>query len=48
MWGVIVTIIGLPREVAMAALLGFIVLSRYVLEGVDDRPRHWRSTDLSR
>ena len=48
MWGVIVSIIGLPREVAMGALLGFIALSRYVLEGVDDRHRDWSTADLSR
>lgn len=46
LWAVIVTILGLPREVAMGALLGFILLSRYVLEGVDDRPRTWSDADL--
>jgi UMF1 family MFS transporter len=48
LWGVIVTVVGLPREVAMVALLGFIALARFVLEGVDDRVRDWAEVDLVR
>lgn len=47
MWALIVTIAGLPREVALGSLIGFIVLARLVLEGVDDRPRKWSEAELS-
>jgi UMF1 family MFS transporter len=46
MWGLIVTVVGLPREVAMTALIGFILLARWVLQGVDDSPREWSAVDL--
>ncbi|HEX5630792.1 MAG TPA: MFS transporter, partial [Acidimicrobiia bacterium] len=46
-WGVVVTIAGLPREVALLALLGFLVAARIVLQGVDDRPRDWTPAELS-
>jgi MFS transporter, UMF1 family len=46
LWGVIVTVLGMPREVAMVALLGFIAASRVVLQGVSDAPRLWSSDDL--
>jgi UMF1 family MFS transporter len=45
-WGLIVTVAGLPREVALGALLAFIVAARVVLQGVHDRPRQWTQVDL--
>ena len=45
-WGLIVTVAGLPREVALGALLAFIVAARVVLHGVHDRPREWQRVDL--
>lgn len=47
LWGLIVTVAGLPREVALGALIGFIVIARIVLQGVDDRPREWSEADLA-
>ncbi len=47
LWGVIVTIIGLPREFALGALFLFILAARIVLQGVDDRVREWGAGDLS-
>ena len=46
-WGVVVTVAGLPREVALGALIVFLVVARLVLEGVDDAPRHWSAADLT-
>ncbi len=46
LWGVIVTVIGLPREFALGALLLFILSARIVLQGVDDRVREWGDADL--
>ena len=46
LWGLIVTVIGLPREVALGTLVGFILIARAVLQGVDDRPREWEPADL--
>ena len=46
LWGLIVTVIGLPREVAMGALMVFLITGRVVLGGVDDRPREWGPADL--
>ncbi|MEX1208008.1 MAG: MFS transporter [Acidimicrobiia bacterium] len=40
-WGIIVTVAGLPREVALATLILFLVAGRLVLQGVDDRIRDW-------
>lgn len=48
MWGVIVTVVGLPREVALGALVGFLVVSRVVLHGVDDEHRTWSEADVAR
>jgi UMF1 family MFS transporter len=45
MWGLIVTVFGLPREIAMGALMVFLVVARLILRGVDDRPRNWSSAD---
>lgn len=45
MWGLIVTVFGLPREVAMGALMVFLVVARLILGGVDDRPRSWSSAE---
>lgn len=46
-WGVIVNRLDLPRTVAMAALLGFVVAGRLVLNRVDDRPRQWGPDDAT-
>jgi len=46
-WGITVTILGLPREVALGALIAFLVAARFVLQDVDDRPRHWAPADLA-
>jgi UMF1 family MFS transporter len=45
LFGLIVTIFGLPREVAMGALMVFVAVSRFVLQGVDDSPRQWSEAD---
>lgn len=45
-WGIIVTVLGWPREVALGSLIGFLVAARLVLGGVDDRPREWAPADL--
>jgi len=45
LFGVIVTLMGLPREVAMGMLMVFIVISRFILQGVDDSPRDWAAGD---
>lgn len=47
MWGIVVTVIGLPREVALGSLIGFILVARWILQGVDDRPREWAASDLA-
>jgi UMF1 family MFS transporter len=44
-WGVIVNRLNLPRTVAMAALVGFVVAGRIVLGGVSDTVREWSPED---
>ena len=46
-WGVVVTVAGLPREVALGALMLFLVAARVVLQGVDDDVRQWSREDLA-
>ncbi|NQV05300.1 MFS transporter, partial [bacterium] len=46
-WGLLVTVAGLPREVAMAALIGFLVVGRVVLNPVSDEHREWVDGDLA-
>lgn len=46
LWGLIVTVAGLPREAALATLVVFILVARFVLQGVDDGPREWGIGDL--
>ena len=46
LWGLIVTVLGLPRVVAMGTLIGFLAAARVILAGVDDRPRAWEAADL--
>jgi MFS transporter, UMF1 family len=41
MWGVVVTVLGFPREVALGVLIVFLVAARLVLQKVDDEPRDW-------
>jgi UMF1 family MFS transporter len=45
-WGVIVDRLNLPRTVAMAALIGFVVAGRIVLGGVSDKARDWELRDV--
>ena len=45
LFGLIVSVLGFPREIALGALLVFIVISRVVLQGVDDSPRAWADED---
>lgn len=47
LWGLIVTVLNLPREVAMTALMAFLVVARIVLQGVDDTRRDWPAEDLA-
>lgn len=47
-WGITVTVLGLPREVALGALIVFLVAARFVLQDVDDHPRRWAAADLAR
>lgn len=44
-FGLIVSILGLPREVALGALMVFIVVARVILHGVDDSHREWSGAD---
>jgi len=46
-WGIAVTVLGLPREFALGALIVFIAVGRWVLQGVDDVPREWGASDLA-
>ena len=41
------TVAGLPREVALGALMLFLVAARVVLQGVDDDVRQWSREDLA-
>ena len=44
-WGVVVSVLGLPRIVALGALLVFVVAGRLTLTRVDDTPRRWQGSD---
>lgn len=46
LWGLVVSVLGWPREVALGVLTLLLVVGRVVLEGVDDRPREWQPQDL--
>ncbi len=46
LWGLIVTVFGLPREVALAVLIAFIAAGRTVLRSVTDEARVWESEDV--
>ncbi len=46
-WGIVVTVAGLPREVALGALIVFLVAARVVLQDVDDTPRRWAESDVT-
>jgi uncharacterized membrane protein YfcA len=56
MWAVIVPLMihqfGLPEQQAEAvgilALLGMVLLSWWILRGVDDKPRDWRALSQQR
>ncbi len=45
LWGLAVTVLGWPREVAMGMLIVFLVAGRLVLAGVDDSIRLWTEDD---
>jgi MFS transporter, UMF1 family len=47
MWGIVVTVLGFPREVALGTLLLFVVAARIVLHKVDDDPRAWPAADAA-
>jgi UMF1 family MFS transporter len=47
LWGLVVTVFGLPREVALVALTLLLVTGRVILQKVDDRPRDWAAADLN-
>lgn len=47
LWGLTVSVFGLPREVALTMLLAFLVAGRLVLSRVDDTPRAWSQEDLA-
>jgi len=44
-WGLIVTQLGLPRTVAMGALIVFLIAARVVLSRAEDTPREWSEED---
>ena len=46
-WGLVVTVFGLPREVALGALTLLLIAGRVILQKVDDRPREWAAADLN-
>lgn len=48
MWGIVVTVLGFPREVALGVLVLFVVAARIVLQKVDDLPRAWHAEGESR
>jgi len=41
----VVTVLGLPREVALGALALMLVTGRVILHKMDDRPREWGEAD---
>jgi UMF1 family MFS transporter len=45
-WGVVVSLLGLPREFALGFLMAMVIVGRVVLQKVDDRPRDWAPEDL--
>jgi UMF1 family MFS transporter len=45
-WAFIVDVLGLPRTVAMTALLFFVVGGWMMIRGVDDSHRSWGPNDL--
>jgi UMF1 family MFS transporter len=47
LWGLVVTVFGLPREVALVALTLLLLTGRVILQKVDDRPRDWAEADLN-
>jgi UMF1 family MFS transporter len=47
LWGLVVSVFGWPREVALVALTLLLVTGRVLLQGVDDRPREWTAEELA-
>jgi UMF1 family MFS transporter len=46
LFGLVVTVLGLPREVALGGLTVLLVVGRLILQGVTDEPRVWEEADL--
>lgn len=46
LWGLVVGVAGLPREVALVALTVLLVVGRLILQGVSDEQRGWEKADL--
>lgn len=47
LWGLVVAVLGWPREAALVVLTVLLVTGRVILQGVDDRPREWRGADVA-
>jgi UMF1 family MFS transporter len=47
LWGLVVAVLGWPREVALIALTLLLITGRVILHKVDDRPREWAARDLA-
>lgn len=47
LWGIVVTVLGFPREVALGVLVVFVVVARLILEDVHDEERVWSEADLT-
>jgi UMF1 family MFS transporter len=45
-WGLVVGVAGLPREVALVALTALLLVGRLVLQKVSDAPRTWGEAEL--
>ncbi|MGH8914028.1 MAG: MFS transporter [Acidimicrobiia bacterium] len=45
-WALIVDVLGLGRNMAMVALIGFVAIGWWILRSVDDSERSWPSADL--
>ena len=47
LFGLLVSLLGFPREVALGALMVLVLVSRVILGAVDDTPRDWTDADLT-
>jgi len=46
LWGLVVTVLDLPREAALGVLLALLITGRVILQKVDDGARDWSEADL--